>query len=79
MFSILSRRENHFFPTWRRAQRLGVTGGWGEKGPETGKCHIQKQPNKRGACQPSGAPSENNFVLFPQRNWGAMGVYCKRL
>ena len=25
----------------------------------------------------SGAPKENANILFPERNWGAMRVYCK--
>jgi hypothetical protein len=32
---------------------------------------------KRAESQPSGAPWENENVLFPERNWGASGVYCE--
>jgi hypothetical protein len=36
-----------------------------------------KMPQKRAESQPSSAPPENENVLFPERNWGASGVYCE--
>jgi hypothetical protein len=38
---------------------------------------FRKTPKKRAKPQPSGAPPENEYILFPQRNRGAMGVYCE--
>ena len=54
-----------------------VTGGWGERGSKTGNCQSSETSSqKRAESQPSGAPPENETILFPQRNRSTIGVYC---
>jgi len=45
---------------------------WEQEKPEARKMLLNRADSHM-----SGAPPENENVLFPQRNWGAIGVYCE--
>jgi hypothetical protein len=50
----------------------------GEKRTGNGKLPLfRTNPKKSTESQLSDAPPENEYILFPERNWGAMGVYCE--
>jgi hypothetical protein len=62
---------------WKNGLTACVTGGWGKKDRKRETVKGQNQLKKRAESQPSGAPPENENVLFPQRNRDATGVYCE--
>jgi len=79
MIVMLKAMSDFFISDYYQAtQRLALQAAGAETGSKTETCQSSEQTQKN-APSPSRPVHlrRTKTVLFPERNWGAIGVYCE--